>query len=79
MRRDNFMIKNYCYDLISAHLDYHVDKHPQLQMKELGFHVIKSEPVPIADSWWFRVDNEVSVVPKYLRELPETFRFSGER
>ena len=72
------MIKNYRYDLICADLEYHVDKHPQVQMKELGFNVIRSEPVPIADCWWFRVDNEIPIPPKYLRELPDTFRFSDE-
>ena len=71
-------MKNYCYDLIAAHLDP-IKEHPQIQMKKLGFNVIKSEPVPIADCWWFRVDNEIANVPRYLYLMQDDFKFSDER
>lgn len=72
------MIKNYRYDLIGAVLDYHINAHPQEQMKKLGFHVVKCEPFPIGDCWWFRVGNIVSDVPGYLHEMKDTFKFSDE-
>ena len=52
-------MKNLMYNLITADLDYGVKLHPQIDMKQLGYEVIKSEPVPIGDCWWFRVKNEI--------------------
>lgn len=72
------MIKNYRYCLITADVDCGVSEHPQKVMKDLGFHVIKAEPVPIADCWWFRVDNEIKNVPKYLKQLSDDMKFSDE-
>jgi len=72
------MIKNYRYCLITADLDCGVKEHPQTQMKNLGFHVIKSEPVPIADCWWFRVDNEIYNIPPYLTDIGDNMKFSDE-
>lgn len=71
-------MKNYRYDIIGASLDYGVKEHPQIQMKNLGYKVIKSEPVPIADCWWFRVDNEINKVPGYLYLMSNDFKFSDE-
>lgn len=73
------MSKNYRYDMIGASIEYGVRKHPQQDMIDLGFTVEKSEPVPIADSWWFRVKNEIDFVPSYLTELGTDFKFSDER
>lgn len=71
-------MKNYRYDLIGASVKYGVNKHPQQDMIDLGFNIIKSEPVPIADCWWFRVSNEIEYVPPYITELSKDFMFSDE-
>lgn len=71
-------MKNYRYDLISASVDYSIDVHPQVDMKRLGFKVVKSEPVPIADCWWFRAENIPDNLPGYLHEMSDDFRFSDE-
>lgn len=71
-------MKNYRYDIIGASLDYGINEHPQIQMKNLGYKVVKSEPVPIADCWWFRVDNEIENVPDYLYSMSDDFKFSDE-
>ena len=71
-------MKHYRYDLIGAYYDS-VREHPQVQMKKLGYEVIKSEPVPIADCWWFRVKNEIKDIPSYLYEMKHEFKFSDER
>lgn len=64
--------------MIGAEIDYGVSKHPQVQMRKLGFHVIKSEPFPIGDCWWFRVDNDIENFPEYLYEMRDDFKFSDE-
>lgn len=46
-----------------------VREHPQKQMKKLGFNVVKSEPIPIADCWIFEVDNDIENIPEYLVEV----------
>lgn len=71
-------MKNYKYDLIGADIDCGIKEHPQVQMKKLGVKVIKSEPVPIADCWWFRTETEINPLPKYLREMSDNFKFSDE-
>jgi len=72
------MIKNYRYDVMGADMFYNVHEHPQVQIKKLGFNIIKAEAVPIADCWWFRSDSEVEELPGYIREMPDDFKFSGE-
>jgi hypothetical protein len=72
-------MKNYRYDMIGADLDYNIHEHPQAQMKKLGFKLIKSEPVPVADCWWFKVENEIENVPGYLDLMLDDFKFSDER
>jgi hypothetical protein len=72
------MIKHYKYDIIGAYYSG-VHEHPQKQMKNLGYNVVKAEPVPIADCWWFRVDNEIENVPDYLILMRNDFKFSNER
>lgn len=71
-------MKHYRYDMISANLNAGVKEHPQIQMKNLGYKVVKSEPVPIADCWWFRVENEIENTPNYLYKMRDDFRFSDE-
>lgn len=63
---------------MGAEIDYGISEHPQAQMRKLGFHVIKSEPFPIGDCWWFRVDNDIENVPEYLHEMRGDFKFSDE-
>lgn len=70
-------MKNYRYDVIGASCDYGVKEFPQAQMRKLGFHVIKSEQVTIADCWFFRVDNDIENIPGYLTELGD-LKFSDE-
>lgn len=72
-------MKNLRYDVISADLDYGVKMHPQTDMLRLGYNLIKSEPVMIADCWWFRVSNQISNPPPYIDELPDDFKFSDEK
>lgn len=71
-------MKNYRYDIIGADLDAGVREHPQAQMKKLGYKLIKSEPVPIADCWLFRVENEIENTPSYLIPLNDDCKFSDE-
>ena len=71
------MIRNLRYDLIDADMTG-VHDHPQKVMKESGFTVIQSEPVPIADCWWFRVKDGPEDLPSYLTEMGSDFKFSGE-
>lgn len=72
-------MKNYRYDIIGASYYHGVVNHPQVQMKTLGYEVIKSEPVTIADCWWFRVNNEIENTPDYLYPMDDDFKFSDER
>lgn len=62
-------MKSYRYDLIGADLNFGVKEHPQIQMKKLGFNVVKAEPVPIADCWIFIVENDIKNVPEYLKDI----------
>lgn len=73
------VVKNYCYDVISADLDYKVHKHPQQDMRDLGFIIKKSEPCQLADCWWFRVEKEPDNIPGYITEMSHGFKFSDER
>lgn len=70
-------MKHFRYDIIGAHY-YGVNEHPQTQMKNLGFHWVKSEPVPIADCWWFRCDEYPDSIPSYIDIMKDDFRFSDE-
>lgn len=71
-------LKNYKYDIMAAGLVYGIEVHPQLQIENLGFHIVKAEPCPIADSWFFRTDSFVQNIPNYVEELPDDFKFSDE-
>ena len=75
----DLMIENYRFDMIGASLDYGVKEHPQKVMKDLGYNVVKCEPVPIGDCWWFRVSNHIDPVPPYLHRMKDDFKFSGEK
>lgn len=68
-------MKNYRYDLIGADLDFGVNEHPQIQMKKLGFNIVKSEPIPIGDCWIFGVDNDIEDVPKYLYRISDDYKW----
>lgn len=48
-------------------------------MKNLDTKIIKSEPVPIADYWWFRTENEIDPLSGYLTEMSDDFKFSDEK
>lgn len=72
-------MKNLRYDVIGADIDYGVKLHPQNDMMRLGYNVIKSEPVPIGDCWWFRVENDIENRPGYLHDLKDDFLFSDEQ
>lgn len=62
-------MKKYRYDIICADMICGVKEHPQKQMKKLGFNIVESEPIPIADCWIFGVSNDIENVPKYLAEV----------
>lgn len=69
---------NYRYDVIGASMAG-VKEHPQVDMRNLGYKVIKAEPVMIADCWWFRVESEIDDTPNYLYRMKDNFKFSSER
>lgn len=69
---------HYRYDVTGSCLDFGIKTHPQEQMRKLGLHVIKSEPCTVADCWFFRTDNDIQDVPKYLHRMSDSFRFSDE-
>ena len=71
-------MQHYRYDLRLA-FDSGVREHPQKQMKKLGYDVIKSEPVSIADCWCFRVKPRITDTPCYLTPMDNDFKFSDER
>ena len=71
-------MKNYRYDMIGAYING-VKEHPQEHMKNLGYEVVKSESVSIADCWWFRVEDKIKNTPIYLYEMMDDFKFSDER
>lgn len=71
-------MKNYRYDIWTAY-EHGIKHHPQVQMNVLGYKVLKAEPVPIADCWWFRVENKIKNTPNYLYPMRDDFRFSDER
>lgn len=59
------------YDMITA--DYcGIKKHPQEQMKLLGYKLIDSIPQSIADCWWFTVDKFIEPLPEYLHKIKYT-------
>lgn len=72
-------MEHYRYDIIGASVNHGIKVHPQEDMKRLGYEVIKSEPVSIADCWWFRVKNHIEPVPPYLIKMSDDFEFSDER
>lgn len=72
-------MNNYRYDMIGADLDYGIKLHPQEDMMRLGYKLVKSEPVPIADCWWFRTENEIENTPGYLHKMRDSFKFSDEK
>lgn len=72
-------MKHYRYDVIGACLEARVKEHPLDNMKNLGYKVIKAEPVMIMDCWWFRVENEIDDIPSYLYPMRDDFKFPDER
>lgn len=70
-------MKNYIYDMIGAFYAG-VKEHPQIDMENLGYKVIKAVPVAIADCWCFRVENEIENTPSYLDEKEDDFKFPDE-
>lgn len=71
-------MNHYVYWMLTADLECGINKHPQDQMKELGFNVVKCEPVSIADCWWFRTTNEITPLPPYIKRMKDDFKFSDE-
>ena len=64
------MVKSYRYDLIGATFSG-VNIHPQLDMKQHGFHIIGWHPAPIADCILVCIDNseEIKDLPSYIVEI----------
>lgn len=71
-------MKNFYYSVIGAGYAG-IYEHPQTWMEALGFHLVKSEPVSVADCWWFRCDEYPEINFDYIKELPDDFKFSDER
>ena len=72
-------IKHFRYDVTSAGMFSDIHEHPQTQMRNLGFHWIKCEPVTVADCWWFRCDEYPKKLPEYIYKMKDDFKFSDER
>lgn len=78
------MIKNLKYDFIRESRwcikNNQLPMHPQHRMEDLGLHYTKSEPCPLADGWFFRVDNyeENMELPEFIIILSDEFRFADE-
>lgn len=61
---------NLRYCLMSAHIDCHEPRHPQLVMKELGITYQHSTPQSMGDQWWFwNCQNVPAKLPEYLKSL----------
>lgn len=71
-------MKHFKYDMIGAYVNGHIKMHPQKDMERLGFALAKSEPVPIADCWWFRCDKYPDEYPDYIIQMRDDFKFSDE-
>lgn len=56
------------YDVIEAY-ECGVKRHPQEQMRFLGYQLIDSIPQSIADCWWFTVDKFIEPLPTYLHKM----------
>ena len=69
---------NYRYYYLDAY-QQGVSEHASKQMRILGYKVVKSEPCPIADCWFFRTTNEIENTPDYITRLDDDFKFADER
>ena len=56
------------YDLWLAGMKHHINKHPQIQMKELGIKLIRAIPESISDCWICLTDYQ-DELPGYIDEL----------
>lgn len=63
------------YDLIGAAINFGINKHPQLQMDELGYQVIGGVPQTLGDCWWFTVKEIIYPLPGYLTEMTYNFDY----
>ena len=59
------------YDVITAPKDIH----PQANMIHLGFKVLRSEPILIADAWVFEVEDNQIPLPNFLK-IQDKFTFT---
>lgn len=71
-------MKHYRYEVLTAHIDFGVELHPQKDMARLGFKVVDSVPVSVADVWIFRVENEIDNMPPYLVDIGDDYKFVWE-
>lgn len=62
------------YDLITAD-DMGIHKHPQEQMKILGYEVLDAVPQSLYDGWWFTVKEFIEPLPKYLSKITYNFDY----
>lgn len=62
------MVKKYKYDVWEACIKYDVSRHPQAEIKRLGFHPIRYEPCPIAECWFFWAEDDIKELPGYVVE-----------
>lgn len=58
-------MKKIRYDLISAY-NSGIDKHPQINMKELGYIILHVEPIPMGDCIIYEVEEIKYPLPKYI-------------
>lgn len=47
--------------------------HPVKQMNNLGYTIIACVPQPIADQWWFTVEEFIEPLPPYLEKMEYDF------
>ncbi|HXU28142.1 MAG TPA: hypothetical protein VN698_13005 [Bacteroidia bacterium] len=62
------------YDLIGAH-KVNINKHPDIDMKDMGYKILNREAVPIADAIFYEVESYIEPLPSHL-DKQDKFTFT---
>lgn len=52
-----------------------VRKHPQQDMRDLGFNVIAGVAQSVGDQWWFTVEKLIEPLPEYITPMEYDFEY----
>jgi hypothetical protein len=58
------------YDMIGV-FQAGIKMHPQEHMKQMGYKLLGSEPIPIGDCWIFDVESIIEPLSEFLTIIPE--------